>query len=841
MLKRSLLLFLSVVLFFGCSRKKDNWLSRNYHAVTAEYNTLYNGEVALDDGREALVQTYQDNFWEILPIERLEVFNEITLPGENKDPNFERAEEKAIKAIQKHSMQIKGNEVNPQMDEAFLLLGKARYYDQRFVRALEAFNYILAYYPASNNIAQAKVWKEKTNIRLSNENVAIENLHQLIDEEDALKPQDYADASAMLAQAYLNIDRKDSALVYIDKAARLTKKNEEKGRYYFIKGQLYDAIGEYSLANDSYDKVIDLNRKSPRRYMINAYIAKARNFNYEAEDKNAFYETLTNLEKNRENRPYLDLIYNQMAEFYLKTENVDSAISFYNKSLKKKSRDKVLVSRNYNSLAEIFFNNAEYQTAGAYYDSTLNVMQERSREKRLITKKRENLNDVILYETTAQRNDSILRLSAMTDAEREAYFTEYIAQLKEKDVQDSLAKAKGTITNNQFFKPQNTLTPPAPGGNFYFYDPALVAQGKLDFERRWGNRALEDNWRISASLNTQISGTINAPQNSQSLAGDARYDVATYLSNIPSDRNLLDSLAQDRNFAYYQLGLIYKEKFRENSLAAQRLESLLQQQPQERLILPAKYNLYQIYSEEGDLAQAEKYKQDILANYAESRYAEIIKNPDAHLERDQNSPEAIYNTLYREFEKENYAAVISQSDVYIDQFAGDPFVPKFELLKANALGRFEGYEAFEKALNYVALTYPNSAEGKKAQKMVDDVLPQLADSTFDPSTAAKNWKLVYTFDANADTLNADLERINGFIASNNYSRYFASLDSYNKNNTLIVIHGFESKNGAMAFAERLKTDKELKWEYLPATITSANYRVVQIHKNWDAYLNELTN
>mgnify|MGYP001491701956 FL=1 len=211
----------------GCSRKKDNWLSRNYHAVTSEYNTLYNGEMALDEGRRALVDTYRDNFWQILPVERLEVFEEITLPGENKNASFERAEEKAVKAIQKHSMQINGREVNPQMDEAFLLLGQARYYDQRFVRALEAFNYILAYYPASNNIAQAKVWKEKTNIRLAKENVAIENLHKLIDEEESLKPQDYADASAMLAQAYLNVDRKDSALVYIDKAARLTKKNEK--------------------------------------------------------------------------------------------------------------------------------------------------------------------------------------------------------------------------------------------------------------------------------------------------------------------------------------------------------------------------------------------------------------------------------------------------------------------------------------------------------------------------------------------------------------------------------------------------------------------------------------
>jgi hypothetical protein len=44
----------------------------------------------------------------------------------------------------RHSMNIDGR--NFQIDEAYLLLGKARYYDQRFIPALDAFNYILYKY-----------------------------------------------------------------------------------------------------------------------------------------------------------------------------------------------------------------------------------------------------------------------------------------------------------------------------------------------------------------------------------------------------------------------------------------------------------------------------------------------------------------------------------------------------------------------------------------------------------------------------------------------------------------------------------------------------------------------
>jgi hypothetical protein len=45
-------LFLSLFLIFlvACSTKKNTFLTRNYNAVTTEYNILYNGGIALDKG-----------------------------------------------------------------------------------------------------------------------------------------------------------------------------------------------------------------------------------------------------------------------------------------------------------------------------------------------------------------------------------------------------------------------------------------------------------------------------------------------------------------------------------------------------------------------------------------------------------------------------------------------------------------------------------------------------------------------------------------------------------------------------------------------------------------------
>ena len=142
-LKYSVLLTFSIFLLASCSRKKDNFVSRSWHSIGTEYNILYNGNLALEQGLASLREQYVDNYWEILPIERMQVSEDIMFPGESKNESFGRAEEKAVKAVQRHSMNIKGKEENPQIDEAYLLLGKARYFDQRFVPALEAFNYIL--------------------------------------------------------------------------------------------------------------------------------------------------------------------------------------------------------------------------------------------------------------------------------------------------------------------------------------------------------------------------------------------------------------------------------------------------------------------------------------------------------------------------------------------------------------------------------------------------------------------------------------------------------------------------------------------------------------------------
>ena len=85
--------------------------------------------------------------------------NNLEIKEEQSTSLFAQSEEKAVLAIQKHAMNIAGKEKNPQMDEAYFLLGQSRYYDQRFIPSLEAFNYILFKYPTSELVNKAKIWR----------------------------------------------------------------------------------------------------------------------------------------------------------------------------------------------------------------------------------------------------------------------------------------------------------------------------------------------------------------------------------------------------------------------------------------------------------------------------------------------------------------------------------------------------------------------------------------------------------------------------------------------------------------------------------------------------------
>ncbi len=830
-----LFVVLMLLVATGCSRKKDKFINRSWHSLNTKYNILYNGGIALETGKTAINSTFIDNYWDILPVERLQPTDDIILGGKAQDPNFGRAEEKAVKAIQVHGMNIKGKEKNPQIDESYILLGKARYFDNRFIPAQEAFNYILFKYPASSNINLAKIWRAKTNLRLENEGLAIKNLKELI-ESNKLSDEDNVAASSALAQAYITIKALDSAIIQLQRASQLTKDNHELGRLRFIEGQLYSSLGIKDSSNLAFDQVIALNRKTPRVYMISAHLEKIKNFDFENDNKLILETLLENLESNRENRPFLDKIYHQIANYQIKNNKDSLAIAYYNKSLRTDSKDAHLTALNYRILADLNFDYSEYSLAGSYYDSTLLSLQDNSKSFRAIKRKRDNLEDVIYYEAVAHETDSVLRLVELSQSEKEAYFQTYIENLKLEE--EALEKEDATTREAYFVPTLNEVR--KKDKTFYFYNPTTLAFGKNEFVRIWGARALEANWRWSNKTVRNEEVVEKEFEEAEMEVDKSRFTIAYYLAQIPSEESTLDSISKERNFAYYQLGLIYKDKFKEYTLSQNKLEQLLKQFPEDRLVLPTKYNLYKVYSLLG-LSQSQAIlKKDIIENHKDSRYAAILLNPELALLNNENSPQSLYNNLYTQFELGNYQEVIDGCDLQITRLDGDEIVPKLELLKATSRARLYGFEAYKEGLNFVALNYPSSLEGKKAAQMYSTIIPELANKAFVEDSTQTNFKVVFKFDR------SEVEEINTFetalstaVEEVDYFNLTVSRDGYNTNTIFVVVHGLKSVQGALGFVKILETENELIISKPYFGISSMNYQIVQIHKNAERYIKSI--
>lgn len=850
----------SLVFSVACSTKKNTFVNRNWHALNSEYNTLFNGDVALEAGIKELKAGYKDNFWELLPVERMQVVDEAALPGQKtKNANFDRAETKATKAIQKHSMNIEGKEKNMQMDEAHLLLGKARYYDQRFIPALEAFNYILYKYANSDKIYEAKVWREKTNLRLENDALAIKNLKFLL-KRNKLKSQVLADANAVLAQAFINLEEKDSAIAPMKIAVSETKLKEERARYHFILGQLYQSLQYVDSAHAEFQAVIDMKRKAPKMYVIQAHAKQAQLIDPTL-DTVAFLKKYKKLFKDRENRPYLDVLNHQMALFYDKLDNKNQAIVYYNKSLRSRSEDNYLQATNYRKLATIYFDRAQYVQAGKYYDSTLTKLVKKDREYFALVKKRANLDDVIKYEGIVQKNDSILNLVALSEKDRTSFFEDYIAKLKAKEAAQKLKeqKQKDKDENNRGiediktetkggkdapFTNMSTAPPTADNFNqdkFYFYSPTAVAYGKIEFRKKWGKRILADNWRTTSKSEVIVKpDQEEAPKDPEKPVDNAvveeKYTPEFYTKQLPTSPVVLDSLAKERNFSNYQLGVIYKEKFLEHKLAVAKFERVLDNKPEERLILPSLYNLYKLY-ENTDKAKAQAVKNRILSEYPNTRYAQLLNGSISETNAVVKSPDEIYKDLYTSFRNEDYVTLLPVMDQNIAQFQGNDIVPKLELLKASVIGKLKGVDEYKKAINYVALTYSDTTEGKQADDILKVNIPRLEQMVFTQDTTSTKWKVLYKVGKKEAPETVSLmDKLKKYIQEKQYEKFSVSYDVYNETDSFVVVHGISSQEFARYFIELVRDAKDYKIKNQAQVISSDNYTVVQVKKNFNQYL-----
>jgi hypothetical protein len=567
----------------------------------------------------------------------------------------------------------------------------------------------------------------------------------------------------------------------------------------------------------AYQSVINLNRRIPRIFWIHAKLNQLNTNQLDLESTQKAYKKLT---KNEENKKYLDKIHFSHASYSLSHFDTIAAKNLINASLRTNTKDKMLKGLAYETMGEVFFDENQFVTAGAYLDSTLNVLEPKTRRFRKITRKRNKLNDIIKYETNRQTSDSLLALMTKTPEEQASIFTRYIADLKEADSlqkQQQQQKQQQSTANTSFFDSE-----------FYFYNSAMRSRGESEFFRIWGNISKTDNWRYAnqqAATETIVDTATETEQKiEKAVEVDPRYMLETYINQIPPPE-ARDSLVQVRNTAYFDAGLAYKEQFAAYLQAKDRLLTLLSFDSD--YTLPSLYHLYQIEEQTGG-AKALTYKNQIISEYPNSQYAAILQNPEA-AEGALARFEERYTLLEERFKAQAFEEVIDQSFDAILSLQDENLRSRFSLLRAHAIGRLDGTAAYERALSEVTLAFPNQKAGEEASRR----LLEVRDLKPKEEKEGERYLVYFVFDRADHELTQNLQkRVAEIIMQQGLqSSVKATIDIYDRNTEFLVIQRFTSEEQATDYRNYLlKNISELSKNKNFVALTSA-LRDALIFKN----------
>ena len=467
-----------------------------------------------------------------------------------------------------------------------------------------------------------------------------------------------------------------------------------------------------------FQKLADYKR-APYKYRIRANIELAKNTQHDSASV-LVLDRLKKLIRNSDNRKFLNALYYQAGVIEQGRNKTENAIEYFNKSLRAKTNNDYQKTYAYEQLGTMAFHEKKYTLAGKYYDSVLDhTSEEFELEKRIRRVKRRNkgLTTLRKYEETVRDNDSILKIVAMSKEERIQFFEKYIEKIEKED-----EERKQEILNAQNFGSSFGVIENIGNkkkGKWYFYNAQNIAFGKISFEKVWGNRVLEDDWRLS-SKNIRVEEEEEEEVSTEERI-NPRYELNTYLEVIPTDANEIESLKKERNDALYQLGLIYKEQFKNPLLAIEKLERLKELRKDDELELAISYHLYQLYKDVENTPKADYYKNIVLTKYGDTKFAQLIQNPNEKLIEEVKEEDEIvegYKAIYYLYKLNKFEETIKKIDAFTPLAKNSNLIPKLALLKALAIGKYKDTESYIEALEFVSLGYASTEEGKKAKEII---------------------------------------------------------------------------------------------------------------------------
>jgi len=715
----------------GCSAERHNPVSRVYQNTTARYNAFFLGNERLQELEAGVAAKAIPDYNRVLPI--FPYIDSVTASGYKKE--LEEIIKKASYPIQKHP-------TSDWTDNSYLLIGKARFYGLEYDDAIKTFKYV-------NSTSTNEVTRHEALLWLMRSFVTVEDLESARAVSDIMKKQFLTKENATLlfltrAQYHLLLRDPKLAIENLKLAVPLIEPKDEEARIRFILGQLYQQTGQDQLAYQQFSRII---RKTPPYelgFQSKLYLGQVTTLS-NAADKEKIDRYFRKLQKDAKNLEYRDKIFYEMARFELKQNKPDQALNYLNQSVRASKNNVVQKGYGYLLAGQIYYDKLQnYQLAYAYYDSAVQVLPPTIADYAASAERRDILKDFATNYTVVVREDSLQAIANLSPADRDRKIADIItlaeaqkaeaarkaavvvaaAQAGTKQPINNPAQASFNNLTNNNQNNTSTASPATTNALWYFDNPVTIGSAKAEFVRRWGNRSLQDNWRITsqqvnntpqdvlASNNVDSSTQSNQDATAQQEA--LRLELVRDIPLSPEQRAASNKRIEDGLFA---LATIYRERLKEPARAIETYEKLLARFPNSRFAAETYYTLYLLYKEANDpkaTTSANLTKQ----RFPNTRYAKLIDQPDYLVRVSQGNVKVrqLYDSAYALYNKQKYVSAGNMLNTIRKEYPDSDLGDKIDFLNVLIIGQTEQPSVFKLALQQFVTRHPNSSIADQARQ-----------------------------------------------------------------------------------------------------------------------------
>ncbi len=699
-----LLLLIALFSVSSCSSPKDTFASKKLQNLTSRYNIIYNSKVLLDESVRTIEEATQEDYGQLLS-----VYEEPTeATAQAVSGNLDSVLDKAKFIIDE---KLYSNYV----DDAYFLVGQANYYKARFYSAAEFFTYVYNSYPDSKSLRQkALIAQARSVLQLDNykeAGVSLDSAFKHLNDSKKTR-RSAADLYATTAQYLIKMGRETEAIDTLSKAIKAKGNKKNKIRWRYVLAQLQERNKQYEEAYKNYTAVVKSN--APFDMAFNAGLNRISIDDLREGQKSDRIARLKSLLKDEKNKNFIDQIYYRIGDTHWQKHETEKAIASYNTAVRKSANNQTQKGLSYLRIADIYFQNGDYVGAKAYYDSTLMTLPPSYKGYDIIRRKGNNLELLANRFRIIGREDTLQTLARLPQADRDVRIGELVREQMEKAQLLSISNSAPESIIAGIDRPNND--PVAQEGKFYFNNTTAISQGLSEFKRRWGNRALEDNWRRSGKTSAEaLLSTADNPDAGPAIQPNQPPSRITpesiraeYANRLPLTDSAMQASNQRIADSYYDIASFYRDELKDNAEAIKTFEELLKRAPESSYKLSVYYNLYRLYSGV-DQQKSDEYKNLLLTKYPESPFAKVISDPDFAKKNNEKEAElnSAYNSVYDLYVEKKYNDVIKGIQEIESKHGNNQLSPQLSYLNSLAVGHTHKLPPFESSLKQIVSSYPD--------------------------------------------------------------------------------------------------------------------------------------